>query len=143
MYEPACGGPATTGNSGAAGPSSVPSVAENMHSSPYDLRRKSPTHYSNPDPALCLHSSSSSSLNSASNITNIRETSSQPLNLTPLLATTATNVTSSSGSTASCNTTSTVSSSSNNDNDVMLPARKRSRRSYSSYPESAYIYFRV
>ncbi|XP_065226353.1 F-box only protein 11 isoform X2 [Planococcus citri] len=113
LCEPACGGPATVGTSGAAGPSSVPPTIENnAHSPPYDLRRKSPPHYSQHGDASTCNNIQCTSANTAS----------------------ACNPTYSTSTVAS--TTVTPPSTTVSSTAMLPPSRKRPRRSCSSCHDS-------
>lgn len=101
------------GTSGAAGPSSVPPPIENnAHSPPYDLRRKSPPHYSHGDLSTC---------------SNIQCTSTNTA--TTCNSTYSTSTTASSAVTASVTTS----------NLPVLP-RKRARRSCSACHDSKFYF---
>ena len=114
LCEPACGGPATVGTSGAAGPSSVPPPLENnAHSPPYDLRRKSPPHFSQHGDLSTCNNIQCTSMNTASTCNPTYSTS--------------TTISSTIVSPASLSTS------------TMLPSRKRSRRSCSACHDSEFF----
>lgn len=103
------------GTSGASGPSSVPPPLENnAHSPPYDLRRKSPPHYSQ-----------NGELSTCSNVQCTNANTASACNSTY--------------STSTIASTTVTPSSAASFNSAMLPSRKRSRRSCSACHDSEYL----